>query len=101
LSPSPIREYGIGAITLGMTEGEPAALSCGPRFEHTHIIGMTGGGNPDRANGLTKQNRPGADIRGSAANLSGQTIFTVLPLHEVPFLDRLATSRCARRLGTP
>ncbi len=36
--------YERGTVALGVTEQGPAALQNRPRFEHTHVIGTTGGG---------------------------------------------------------
>jgi hypothetical protein len=36
--------YEHGAVALGISEQGPAALQSRPRFEHTHVIGTTGGG---------------------------------------------------------
>ena len=36
--------YERGTVALGTTDQRPAALQSRPRFEHTHVIGTTGGG---------------------------------------------------------
>ena len=36
--------YEVGSVALGRADGMPVALPRRPRFEHTHVIGTTGGG---------------------------------------------------------
>lgn len=60
-APQVIRHYEPGSIALGLAEGKPAALSRRPRFEHTHIIGTTGGGKTNLLEHVVRQDIKNGD----------------------------------------
>jgi hypothetical protein len=52
---NPVVVYEQGSVALGTTEQRPAALRSRPRFEHTHVIGTTGGGKTNFLEHLIRQ----------------------------------------------
>ena len=59
--PKPMRRYEVGTVALGKSGREPVALPRRPRFEHTHVIGTTGGGKTNLLEHLIRQDIKNGD----------------------------------------
>jgi hypothetical protein len=59
--PPPTRTYEVGSVALGRAHGQPVALPRRPRFEHTHVIGTTGGGKTNLLEHLIRQDIKNGD----------------------------------------
>src|ERR1035441_4757102 len=53
--------YAPGSIALGKANNRPVALPRRPRFEHSHIIGTTGGGKTNLLEHLIRQDIKNGD----------------------------------------
>src|ERR1035441_8144630 len=53
--------YALGSIALGKANNRPVALPRRPRFEHSHIIGTTGGGKTNLLEHLIRQDIKNGD----------------------------------------
>src|SRR5476651_2257531 len=51
----------IGSIALGRTDTQPVTLARRARFEHTHVIGTTGGGKTNALEVIIKQDIKNGD----------------------------------------
>lgn len=60
-APKPLRRYELGTVALGQADGTPVALPRRPRFEHTHVIGTTGGGKTNLLEHLIRQDIKNGD----------------------------------------
>jgi len=59
--PPPLRVYEAGTVALGRANGEPVALPRRPRFEHSHVIGTTGGGKTNLLEHMIRQDIKNGD----------------------------------------
>src|ERR1019366_10782554 len=57
----PLRAYEAGSVALGRANAGPVALPRRPRFEHSHIIGTTGGGKTNLLEHLIRQDIKNGD----------------------------------------
>jgi hypothetical protein len=55
------RPYEAGTVALGVANDQPVAISSRPRFEHSHLIGTTGGGKTNLLEHLTRQDIKNGD----------------------------------------
>jgi hypothetical protein len=60
-APPRLRTYEVGSVALGQADGVPVALPRRPRFEHTHVIGTTGGGKTNLLEHLIRQDIKNGD----------------------------------------
>ena len=60
-APPAARSYEVGSVALGRADGMPVALPRRPRFEHTHVIGTTGGGKTNLLEHLIRQDIKNGD----------------------------------------
>jgi hypothetical protein len=56
-----MRSYEVGSVALGRADGVPVALPGRPRFEHSHVIGTTGGGKTNLLEHLIRQDIKNGD----------------------------------------
>jgi hypothetical protein len=61
LVPVPTKTYAPGTVVLGVANCQPVAISRRALFEHSHLIGTTGGGKSNLLEHLTRQNIKNGD----------------------------------------